>query len=242
MDIARMRDEYESHGIDFADLDPDPFVAFRSWLAVAVEAEIVEPNAMVMNEIDADGSIRAVVVASGKPGTFIAGADLKQVSAVDTVEEASRLSHNAQQTLARIADSRKPFVAAIPKRLLANPNGPIAYVGHVDTAWLHGFDDPSQPIPDDLYSRRLEPLLGLIDSSFLRRTAAGFGMRPLADRSSMIAGEVAILTNRVRGSNRTLDDLEPAELDELADLMIRRNDAAWFLMYGDPGVRVTVGD
>ena len=57
MDIARMRDEYESHGLDLADLDPDPFVAFRSWLAIAAEAEIVEPNAMVVGTIDGDGRL-----------------------------------------------------------------------------------------------------------------------------------------------------------------------------------------
>jgi len=57
VDIARMRDEYESHGIDLTDLDPDPFVAFRSWLAIAVEAEIVEPNAMVVGTVDDDGRL-----------------------------------------------------------------------------------------------------------------------------------------------------------------------------------------
>ncbi len=33
------------------------------------------------------------------------------------------------------------FVAALPKRLLAHPRGPIAYAGHRDTAWRHGFAD-----------------------------------------------------------------------------------------------------
>ena len=43
-------------------------------------------------------------------------------------------------------NSERDFVAALPKRLLAHPRGPIAFVGHVDTAWFHGFDDPNNPL------------------------------------------------------------------------------------------------
>lgn len=34
-----------------------------------------------------------------------------------------------------------PFVAATPKALLANPDGPIAFIGHVDLAWAHAFTE-----------------------------------------------------------------------------------------------------
>ena len=52
IDIARMRDEYENHGIDLDDLDPDPFAQFRAWLQIAVEAAVPEANAMVLASVD----------------------------------------------------------------------------------------------------------------------------------------------------------------------------------------------
>ena len=55
IDIARMRAEYESHGIEPSDLDTDPITQFRAWLAVSIEAGITEPNAMVLATVDGEG-------------------------------------------------------------------------------------------------------------------------------------------------------------------------------------------
>jgi 3-hydroxyacyl-CoA dehydrogenase/enoyl-CoA hydratase/3-hydroxybutyryl-CoA epimerase len=60
-----------------------------------------------------DGSVRAVVLISGKPENFIAGADIGEFVALKTREEATRLSREGQALLDRVAESRKPVVAAI---------------------------------------------------------------------------------------------------------------------------------
>ena len=54
-DVARMRDEYETVGIDVDDLDPDPIAQFNQWLAVAVRAGVTEANAMVLSTVDVTG-------------------------------------------------------------------------------------------------------------------------------------------------------------------------------------------
>lgn len=54
MDLARMRHEYESKGLDIGDVDPDPMAQFDRWLNEAVSAGVVEPNAMVVSSVDAD--------------------------------------------------------------------------------------------------------------------------------------------------------------------------------------------
>ncbi|MDX6569435.1 MAG: pyridoxamine 5-phosphate oxidase [Gaiellales bacterium] len=56
MDLATRRAEYEGHGLDRADLDPDPLVQFRRWLADAEDASLTEPNAMAISTVDADGA------------------------------------------------------------------------------------------------------------------------------------------------------------------------------------------
>ncbi len=50
-----MRAEYENRGLDVSDVDPDPIVEFEAWLAAALEAELVEPNAMVLATVDHEG-------------------------------------------------------------------------------------------------------------------------------------------------------------------------------------------
>ena len=55
MDPARLRYEYESRGIDIADLDPDPLEQTRVWLHDALEAECYEPGAMTLATAGADG-------------------------------------------------------------------------------------------------------------------------------------------------------------------------------------------
>jgi pyridoxamine 5'-phosphate oxidase len=53
--LSRRRSEYESHGIDVADLDPDPIVQVARWIEEAVAAGCVEPNAMTVSTIGVDG-------------------------------------------------------------------------------------------------------------------------------------------------------------------------------------------
>ena len=55
VDLARMRLEYETTGLDLGDLDPDPARQFDRWMTEAVEAGVYEPNAMVVSTVDGDG-------------------------------------------------------------------------------------------------------------------------------------------------------------------------------------------
>ncbi len=61
----------------------------------------------------ADPKVIAAVLASGKPATFIAGADLKALDAVSEAAEAEAFSRRGHALLDRIAGCGKPVVAAI---------------------------------------------------------------------------------------------------------------------------------
>jgi len=50
-----MRFEYETEGIDRAEFAADPITQFKEWLKIAVEAELDEPNAMVVATVDGEG-------------------------------------------------------------------------------------------------------------------------------------------------------------------------------------------
>jgi pyridoxamine 5'-phosphate oxidase len=55
MTLAELRREYTLAGLRRADLDADPIAQFQKWFAQAMEAEIVEPNAMTLATVAADG-------------------------------------------------------------------------------------------------------------------------------------------------------------------------------------------
>jgi pyridoxamine 5'-phosphate oxidase len=63
-DVASRRSEYESAGLDFADLDPDPLRQWQRWYDEAVAAGVTEPNAMALSTLGTDGvpDVRFVLV------------------------------------------------------------------------------------------------------------------------------------------------------------------------------------
>jgi 3-hydroxyacyl-CoA dehydrogenase/enoyl-CoA hydratase/3-hydroxybutyryl-CoA epimerase len=58
-------------------------------------------------------AVGAIVLISGKPENFIAGADIEEFVALRTSAEATQLSREGQLFLDRVAASKKPVVAAI---------------------------------------------------------------------------------------------------------------------------------
>lgn len=67
----------------------------------------------LLQRLEADSVISAVVIRSRKPDNFIAGADIEEFVALQSVEEAVSLSRDGQLLMQRIADFPKPIVAAI---------------------------------------------------------------------------------------------------------------------------------
>ena len=78
-------------------------------LTMEVGEELLE----LLERLRRDDSVDAVVLASEKKDTFIAGADIDQFVALRTKEEARRLSTAGQRLIERLAVFPKPLVAAI---------------------------------------------------------------------------------------------------------------------------------
>jgi 3-hydroxyacyl-CoA dehydrogenase / enoyl-CoA hydratase / 3-hydroxybutyryl-CoA epimerase len=67
----------------------------------------------VLNALRDDAPTRAVVLISGKPDNFIAGADIEEFTAITSQDAAERLSFEGQETVSRVETFHKPIVAAI---------------------------------------------------------------------------------------------------------------------------------
>jgi 3-hydroxyacyl-CoA dehydrogenase / enoyl-CoA hydratase / 3-hydroxybutyryl-CoA epimerase len=78
-------------------------------LSSAVKTEMES----LLSRLREDTAVRAVVLISGKPDNFIAGADIEEFTAITNQTEAERLSFEGQETVSRLETLQKPIVAAI---------------------------------------------------------------------------------------------------------------------------------
>ena len=78
-------------------------------LTAAVKAEFES----LLERLRADKAVRAVLLISGKPDGFIAGADIEQFVALPNQAAAEALSRDGQATMDRVAAFPKPIVVAI---------------------------------------------------------------------------------------------------------------------------------
>ena len=53
--LADLRQDYSLRGLDLCDLVADPIVQFQHWLEEAHSHDLIEPNAMVLGTVDANG-------------------------------------------------------------------------------------------------------------------------------------------------------------------------------------------
>ena len=62
MDASSLRKEYTRAGLEKADVDPDPIVQFHEWFEKVTDADLHEPNAMILATASPDGKPSARTV------------------------------------------------------------------------------------------------------------------------------------------------------------------------------------
>lgn len=78
-----------------------------------LKLEFAEQIENVLRQIEADASIKGVVLISGKSNSFVAGADISMLAACQSAQDATAIAQGGQQIFQRIEDMHITFVAAI---------------------------------------------------------------------------------------------------------------------------------
>jgi 3-hydroxyacyl-CoA dehydrogenase/enoyl-CoA hydratase/3-hydroxybutyryl-CoA epimerase len=78
-----------------------------------LRGDFADELSAILDQVESTSDVRAVVIASGKPENFVAGADIKMLMAAKTAADVSELSRKGQRALDRLAEFPKPVVAAI---------------------------------------------------------------------------------------------------------------------------------
>lgn len=133
--------------------------------------------------------------------------------------------------LKTLAGTGRPFVAATPQKALANPNGPLAFIGHVDLAWTFSFredDSPAKKRP----GRFVDPL-----KSMLKSDRVGIGFRELYRYLALTDTELSSIHD---DDVRTKATPSNEERIRRGYLWMMRQDLAGYVLLGDPAARLPV--
>lgn len=144
------------------------------------------------------------------------------------IDELGQVGHVGRD-VAYVLDSlalERPFIAGLPKALLANPNGPLAVIGHIDLAWSYSFMD----LDDRPQHQRPGRFMNLVQS-LLARDRVGVALRAL----SRLLGEVS---TELLALDENSQPVPPRDRARRAHLWMLRNDLAGYVLIGDPAVRL----
>jgi len=77
--------------------------------------EFYQDMEAMVERVEKDESVKAVVLASAKKGSWIAGANIKQIEEIKSVEQASEMVGVGQKVMDRVSNmqAKKPWIAAI---------------------------------------------------------------------------------------------------------------------------------
>jgi hypothetical protein len=121
----------------------------------------------------------------------------------------------------------RPFIAALPKRALANPEGPLAFIGHIDLAWTYSFQELDSGVQS-----RIGRFLG-VQRMLVKGDRVGVGMRDLVGGLNDLNEQLTSAYDQVArvGSGAALPN-------NLGHVWMARNDLAAWVLLGDPAVRL----
>lgn len=127
----------------------------------------------------------------------------------------------------------RPFVAALPQAVLASPEGPLGFIGHMDLAWSYSFADlDSGALAVPRPARFVSAL-----RSALRGDRLGIACRELLRALGQTQTELAALYMQAALTGISSDH---AALARRGHLWMLRQDLMGYVLLGDPAARLPV--
>ncbi|MEZ4382720.1 MAG: helix-turn-helix domain-containing protein [Nannocystaceae bacterium] len=131
-------------------------------------------------------------------------------------------------------EGERPFVAALPRAALANPDGPVAFVGHLDLAWTYSFQELDRGRKDSTAGKFYK-----VVRSLLRGDRVGVSLREIVRH---YVEKNQALTNNIdeRRAKEVRGEAVADDSVEMAHLWMARQDLAGYVTLGDPAARLAL--
>ncbi|HRI72358.1 MAG TPA: helix-turn-helix domain-containing protein [Polyangium sp.] len=146
------------------------------------------------------------------------------------LREAGQYNESVEQVLESLPkDEEKPFLAALPKAVLQNPNGPLAFFGHLDLAWTCAFTD----MDGTSRASRIFSALSVLANGNRAGVAHGALMRAYREvNDELLAGYEVEQDGRLGAAS-----YKP-NAPRRARAFMLRNDLRGYILLGDPAARL----
>ncbi len=130
-------------------------------------------------------------------------------------------------------EGERPFVAALPRVALANPEGPLAFIGHLDLAWTYSFQELDRGKKDGTAGKFYKVL-----RSILRGDRIGLSLREITraylDKNQNLTDRYDTKRSQeVKGAPAVDDRVQ------MAHLWMARQELAGYTVLGDPAARLS---
>jgi enoyl-CoA hydratase/carnithine racemase len=79
----------------------------------AIGRQVMEELSAAVDDLNARADVKVVIVTGGGQNAFVAGADINEIAAIQTPDDAEESVRLGQGTYSKIEDSPKPWIAAI---------------------------------------------------------------------------------------------------------------------------------
>ena len=152
------------------------------------------------------------------------------------------LGKSAEHVLAALPRAgERPFVAALPQAALANPNGPLGFVGHVDLAWSWSFQDYDVARTGFASKNRADRFQSILQA-FAHGHRFGVAHYQLVRFFQSVNAELIAsydaLEQQKLGSPEFVED-RTTQIRR-ANLWMQRNDLSAYVLLGDPAARLPI--
>ena len=151
---------------------------------------------------------------------------------LERLKQAGQFGGQTQSVITSLpSGDQAPFIAALPQAVLANPNGPLAVMGHIDLAWTYSFEERDTGKGLSRPAKFAEIL-----RSGLKGDRVGISFRELVRLLIVINHELTALhdDSAKRGPS------EPSDAAQSGHLWMLRQDLSGYILLGDPAARLPI--
>ncbi|MCG8418152.1 MAG: hypothetical protein MJE77_09450 [Proteobacteria bacterium] len=131
-------------------------------------------------------------------------------------------------------EGERPFIAALPKAVLANPNGPLAVLGHLDLAWSYSFQDLDKFRGKERHRRFQGSLRDLA-----RGSRVGIALRSLLETRAQVQTELTVAADAAARAHEGGEEA-PDDDTRLGHRWMLHQDVDGYVLLGDPAARLSI--